>query len=372
MTGLDREEIRELERKGERDLTRLDAKIREAIRRDIRKYITNEALITGPPKKRVKIKIQGMELPQFKFGDNQGQGQGGGIGSGRGDMGEGDKVKAPAEEQAGEGEAEHTVEEEVSIEELVDMAFEELGLPRMEDLDEDQIKSQEVSYDDIRRSGPMSMVDKRRTLKANMARNAVGGAPVIQDIIREDLRFRSFVEKEEFRRNALIVCMMDVSGSMTDNKKYIVRMTLWWIKRYLERLYDGLTFEFVIHDTVAHRVDEESFFSTSTGGGTYISSAFQKAIELMEQDYASGRWNVYVFYFSDGENWDDDNPKAVELANSLIERSRMLFYGQVLASTAAKFNETLEEGVEDMEGLRIAVIEEEEQIVKAIETFLHE
>jgi hypothetical protein len=158
---------------------------------------------------------------------------------------------------------------------------------------------------------------------------------------------------------------------MTEHKKYLVRMTLWWIKKHLERVDDGLAFEFIIHDTKAQAVNEELFFNTTTGGGTYISSAYELAMKVIQKGYPHMEWNIYPFYFSDGENWEDDNKKAVELARKLASISRMFYYGQVASTNYATFMKTLTKGCEGVANLVTAEINEDRDVVTAIKRFLH-
>jgi sporulation protein YhbH len=363
------EDINDLRRKGECDEKRLEEKIREAVRKDIRKYITEEALVTGDGNRKVTIPIKGLDLPEFRFGKNCQQG----IGTGRGkDAKAGDKVNVAPGPGAGQGEAEHIIEKEFTIDELVNIAFEELGLPDMDDLKNRTITSKKIRFNDIRKAGPMSRIDLKRTLRVNMKRHAMNGNPRIGEIHRDDIRFKSFNEIEEFRNNALILAMMDVSGSMDDFKKYLVRLTLWWIKKYLERIYDDLEFVFVIHDTRAEEVDEEKFFKSSTGGGTNISAAYELGLKILDDRYPSKEWNIYSFHFTDGENWDNDNEKAIAYANELLARSKRLYYGQVGESSSGNFNKVLEENIRENERLVISLIKRQEEIVIGIENFLRQ
>lgn len=362
-----------LHQKGERDAKRLQVKLKEALRKDIRKYITEEAIITSDGSRRVKIPIKGLHLPEFRFGDNKsGEGQGR-LGSSEQGVKEGDKmVPAQGTEQPGEGSAEHILEKEVTIDELVDIAFEELGLPDLDEHVNARVRSQKRRWDEVRRSGPIAQVDLRRTLKANLQRRArEGEPPAVGPLHRHDLRFRSYTEKVELCNNAVIISMMDVSGSMTEHKKWLVRMCLFWIKRYLERIYDGLEFVFIIHDTRAQVVDEELFFATTTGGGTYISSAYEKALDVIERQYPPTEWNLYPFYFSDGENWEDDNKRAVSFARKLADISRMFYYGQVASTNYATFMKTITEGLADHANLVVADIQTERDVAEAIRRFLH-
>lgn len=362
----------EMRRKGERDARRLKEKVQEAVRKDIRKYLTEEAVITSDGKRKVRIPIKGLRLPEFKFGDNQQSSGQGRLGSGKGGAKEGDRmVPAQGKNEAGQGSAEHMLEKDVTIDELVEMAFEELGLPDLEEHVNARMRDKKRRWDEVRRSGPVSQIDLRRTLRANLARTARNeGEARVGDLSREDLRFRSYTERVEYSNNAVIVAMMDVSGSMTEHKKWLVRMCLFWIKRYLERVYDGLEFVFIIHDTRAQVVDEELFFATTTGGGTYISSAYEKALQVVDEKYPASDWNIYPFYFSDGENWEDDNKRAVAHARSLAQRSRMFYYGQVASTNYATFMKTISEGLTDTGKLVVADIQGERDVAEAIRRFL--
>jgi len=370
-------DIDELLMKGEHDQGRLDKKIKEHLKKNIKKYIMEEALVTGQGKKKIKIQIKSLELPEFKFGnnDNTGIGSSGGQGksSGKKTQGQPKPGNQPGqgEEGAGEGASNHNIEAEVDIDLIVELAFKELGLPDIKDSLPDNLMSPTQEFDQIRRSGPISMVDKRRTIIANMKRNAKKGNICIGGVRKCDLRFRTYEEREERSNKAVIIAMMDVSGSMGEEKKFLVRVSLWWIKKYLDKIYDSLAFEFIIHDTEASVVDEEKFFKSSTGGGTAISSAFTKAVELIEKVYDPCVWNIYSFHYSDGENFDNDNPKAINLLKKLLVASRRVYYGQVGRPTGSSFLNILEKVDINKERLITAEIKDRDDVAGAIEKFLY-
>ena len=103
--------------------------------------------------------------------------------------------------------------------------------------------------------------------------------------------------------NAVIIYMMDVSGSMGDEQKEIVRIESFWIDTWLRKQYKGLETRFIIHDAVAREVDRDTFFHTRESGGTMISSAYKLALEMIEARLPACEWNIYPFHFSDGDNW---------------------------------------------------------------------
>ncbi len=371
--------IDELKRRGELDKNRLDRKIREHLRHNIKKYILEEALITGKGNNKVKIKMKSLQLPEFRFGDNDNTGLGSGQGQGKG-QGQGQKAlgqpqpgdqPGQGEDGAGEGSADHAIEVEIDIDLIVDLAFKELGLPDIEDSIPDNMMAETLQFDEIRKCGPVARLDRRRTLINNIKRNAQLGTPGVGNIQRSDLRFKTFEEKLERSNKALILAMMDVSGSMGEDKKFLVRVTLWWIKRYLEKIYDGLAFEFIIHDTKAQVVNEEKFFKSSTGGGTAISSALALGLELLNTKYDPCAWNIYAFQFTDGENQDADNPKALDLLKNLMDISRRVYYGQVGHPTGLHFLQYLERNLDDWKNFTAAEIKGKDDVADAIEKFLH-
>jgi uncharacterized sporulation protein YeaH/YhbH (DUF444 family) len=124
---------------------------------------------------------------------------------------------------------------------------------------------------------------------------------------------------------------MDVSGSMGDEQKDIVRSESFWINTWLRHQYKGVTTRFIVHDAEAHEVDEHTFFHTRESGGTRISSAYQLVARMIEEEFPPSEWNVYVFHFSDGDNWGGgDTQTCVGLLRDKILPATNLFgYGQV-------------------------------------------
>ena len=106
---------------------------------------------------------------------------------------------------------------------------------------------------------------------------------------------------------------MDVSGSMTDDQKEIVRIEAFWIDTWLKSQYDGVTTRYIIHDAVAREVDEHTFYHTRESGGTRISSAYNLANKIIDDQHPPMDWNIYIFHFSDGDNWGEDNRQCISL-----------------------------------------------------------
>ena len=173
--------------------------------------------------------------------------------------------------------------------------------------------------------------------------------------------------------NAVIIYMMDVSGSMGDEQKEIVRIESFWIDTWLRRHYKGLETRFIIHDAVAREVDRDTFFHTRESGGTMISSAYKLAMEMIEADYGASSWNVYPFHFSDGDNWSaDDTRVCVEILRDRMLPSVNLFcYGQVESPYGSgQFIKDLREAVGGRENVALSEIADKDAIYGSIKQFL--
>lgn len=132
-----------------------------------------------------------------------------------------------------------------------------------------------------------------------------------------DLRYRHRVRVPEPTTQAVMFCIMDVSGSMDEERKSLAKRFFMLLYLFLDRNYERIDVVFIRHHTVASEVDEAEFFGSRETGGTVVSSALELAREIIRQRYASSLWNVYVAQASDGDNWNDDSP----LCRRLIDES---------------------------------------------------
>ncbi len=323
-----------LHRKGHIDQKRHQEKIKEAIKENLHEIVSREDIILSDGKKVVKVPIRSLEQYKFRFDQNKGEG----VGQGQGGTKVGDVIgRAPSEGQGqgqGQGQAGDQpggdyYEAEVNIEELAALIFEDLGLPNLEEKRNQQLEAESVTFKDIRRTGIMSNLDKRRTIKENIKRNAKLGAARFQNVRNEDLRFKTWDPEIRHESNAVVIAMMDVSGSMGEFEKYIARSFYFWMVRFLRTKYNNVEIVFISHHTEAKIVSEEEFFTKGESGGTRVSSAYQLAYEVIQQKYAPSDWNIYPFHFSDGDNMFSDNRLCVELVKQLLEVCNLFGYGQI-------------------------------------------
>lgn len=139
--------------------------------------------------------------------------------------------------------------------------------------------------------------------------------PFLDDI---DLRFRNQIKVPLPTSKAVMFCIMDVSGSMTQDVKDLAKRFYLLLYLFLERNYEQIEIVFIRHHTSAKEVDEQEFFYSRETGGTIVSSALKLMNEIIEQRYDGGDWNIYAAQASDGDNWDDDSPLCAELLSQKI------------------------------------------------------
>jgi len=240
---------------------------------------------------------------------------------------------------------------------------EELELPRIQPKGTEKIVAWKDKYTGIRTTGPESLRHFRRTYRQALRRQISMGTydpknPIVVPI-RDDRRYRSWRSEPLPQSNAVIIYMMDVSGSMGDEQKEIVRIESFWIDTWLRSQYHGIESRYIIHDAMAKEVDRDTFFRTRESGGTMISSAYKLCAKMIEDHYAPDQWNIYPFHFSDGDNWSvDDTVTCVELMKTRILPAVNLFaYGQVESPYGSgQFNKDLREHFDEDERVVTAEI----------------
>ena len=360
----------DLSEKGKKDAERHRQKIDEHIRKNVRDVIAEESIITKKKGRKVRIPIKGLKDYRFIYGG----GEGGGVGQGKGKSGDviGRKQKNGQGEpgKPGNKPGEDYMETEVDIDYLINIMFEDLGLPYIEEKTKAHtLVPKGWKFESISKKGIFPRIHKVRTLKETIKRT-MGSAHMISgtlnceidDALRalaqakgdiddainiikngkldsnidpnnfhiddDDLRFKKIEDDVEIHSNAVVLAMMDTSGSMTTDKKYIARSMLFWMVEFLKKTYDHVQIKFIVHTTDAKVVDEDSFFHKMESGGTYCSSAFELANYIIDTEYPVNEWNVYSVYISDGEDFDVS--KTINQIKEMIKRKvNMIAYCEV-------------------------------------------
>lgn len=322
-----------LHRKGYEDQLRHKEKVQEAIKKNLPDLITEESIILSNGKEVIKIPIRSLDeyKIRYNFDKNKHVGQGDGD-SNVGDVifREGDRPIGPGKGQgAGDMPGEDYYEAEVTLEEVEEALFQELELPNLQQKDDHEFHVEDIEFNDIRKTGLMGNIDKKRTLLAAFKRNALQGNPSFYPIYPEDLKFKTWTEVRKPESRAVVLAMMDTSGSMGQWEKYMARSFFFWMTRFLRTKYEHVEIEFIAHHTEARVVTEEEFFRKGESGGTICSSAYRKALELIDEKYHPDRYNIYPVHFSDGDNLSSDNIRCLQLVKTLMDRSNMFGYGEV-------------------------------------------
>lgn len=318
----------------EKDHQRFRQIVKGRIRKDLRKFLTRGELIGKEGKHLVSIPVPGIDLPHFRYGDNNDQG----VGQGDGEAGQQVDGDAVGIGPGGTEPGAHILEVEVSLEELADILGEELKLPRIEPKGRHNITTVKERYSSIRQTGPESLRHFKRTFRRALRRLIMSGAwdPANPKMVfeRSDKLYRSWKPVRLPQSNAVIVYMMDVSGSMGHEQKELVRLEAFWIDAWLRRNYDGIESRYIVHDVNATEVDRETFFHLREDGGTKISSAFKYCKEMLDKHYASDEWNIYLFHFSDGDNSSESDSRECcqLLRENLLPRSNQFGYCQVASA----------------------------------------
>ncbi|MEJ2725271.1 MAG: DUF444 family protein [Deltaproteobacteria bacterium] len=360
----------ELSQRGVKDAARHREKVRESIQKNIADVIADTSIITRKKGHIVRVPIRGLKSYRFIFRRESS----GGTGMGQGKGEKGDVVgRQPSRDgqpgQPGDQPGVDYLETEIDIEELIGIMLEDLGLPNLKKKPFAETATPKGwKFNSIEKTGIFSQLDKKRTLKEAVRRTAsfVGelaretGQPeeacrkaltmaggdisrakrFLQEeisldragdfipLFNDDLRYRTLEKDVEYHSNAVVIAMMDVSGSMGTMKKYLARSFFFWLVEFLKQIYERVEIRFIAHTTEATLVDEQDFFHKGESGGTFCHSAYDLAGYLIETEYSPSRWNVYPFHFSDGEDFDP--MKTMASAKRLMQQGiSMLGYGEI-------------------------------------------
>lgn len=358
------------------DVGRFRRIVRGKVRDELKKFMSKGEMIGRKGRDLVSIPLPRIDLPRFVHSPEDQRY----VGQGEGE--EGDVLGRGQQEGDGRGEAgnmpgEHVLEVEMTLDELAEIMGEELGLPRIEPRGRKNIDQYQTRYTGISTTGPESLRHLKRTYRHALKRQIASGTydpsrPVVVPI-REDRRYRSFRKVAQPSANAVILYVMDVSGSMGDEQKDIVRTASFWIDTWLRSQYRGLETVYVIHDAEAREVDRDTFFRTRESGGTVISSAYRTCLQIIEERFPVADWNLYLFQFSDGDNWSQGDTEICLklLEDELFPLLNLFAYGQVESPYGSgQYVKDLRAHLEDDERAVLEVIEKREGIPDAIRGFL--
>ena len=292
----------------------------------------------------------------------------------------GDKIERPKGGQgggAGDGDASDSGEGQddfvfsISKDEYLDLLFEDLELPNLQENQLDKLVQMKTHRAGFCSDGMPSNIDIVRSLQGSLARRVAMSAgkkrrlaelegqlameceqtdsdqaiiALLQEEIEQlkqqikavpfidnyDLRFRNYEKRPHPTSKAVMFCIMDVSGSMDQATKDMAKRFYILLYQFLTRSYKDIEVVYIRHHTQAKEVDEQEFFYSQETGGTIVSSALKLMNEIIKERYDSEQWNIYAAQASDGDNWADDTPHCGEiLRNKLLNAVRYFAYIEI-------------------------------------------
>ena len=323
------------------DRKRHKEKIEKAIKESIKDVVAEESIIGQSGKKKIKSPVKGIKEYRFVYGGNEKNQKVGSAGDI--DVKKGQRIGKKTAERMQQGNkpsdkaGEESYEVEISLEELASYLFDSLELPELEKKRFKFVNQEKLRRKGHRLKGIRSRLSKKETLKRKIKRKkrAIAAGTYNPDsderfpFHKDDLKYHHVKPKNKENTAAVIFFLMDVSGSMDQDKKFLARSFCFLLYQFIRHKYENVEVVFISHTTEAKQVNEQEFFTRITSGGTIMSTALELEKDLIEKQYHPSSWNIYTFYAGDGENWPADIKKSVDLLAELKEINQLISYAEI-------------------------------------------
>jgi len=344
----------------QRFLRRARAQIREAVQKSLK----DSAVADIGKERKIKISTKGTQEPRFRLDPKSG-GEHDFVLPGNKEYSPGDEIKKPrsGEGQGGKqasdsGDGEDDFEFTMTQDEILDIFFEDLELPNLVRTTLKETPSKTWKRAGITTAGSPTQINLIRTMRNSFGRRLALKRPRTQDItaleeeiarleregapadeiaaLKEkldkanakrkwvafidpiDVRYNAFTEQPVPTSQAVMFCLMDVSGSMGEREKDLAKRFYMLLHLFLKRRYERVDIVFIRHTHDAQEVDEQEFFYSRQSGGTIVSTALDKMLEIQKERYATADWNIYAAQASDGYTQSGDARRCVEMLNGDI------------------------------------------------------
>ncbi len=361
-----------------RDRMRHRQKIKDSIRDNIGDILAEESIIGRDRDKIIKVPIRSVKEYRFVYGENSP-----GVAQGDGEQKPGDVVEPGDPEGKGQGPGNQggvdAFETDITLEELIAIMFDDLELPELEKKALKEVVSEDArKRKGHRKAGIRPRLDKKATARNRVRRKlSVSRSREREEDERfpyhqDDMSYFHIAPTTRESSNAVIFCIMDTSGSMGTVKKYLARSFYFLLYQFVRQKYANVEVVFIAHHTEAKEVSENDFFHKVESGGTYISSGYKKALQLIESRYHPSLWNVYAFHCSDGDNFYSDNERALQAAEELCKVCNLFGYGEIKPSGSAYYSGSMLEVFEQIsaENFHMITIEKKEDLWEGFRSFL--
>ena len=315
--------------RGARDWLRHNEKVREAVRESLPEIISSSDILGSHGDRTVRVPVKFLEHYRFRLRSPNEQ-----TGVGQGEAKPGDVLKQADQPGRGGRKGEGGDDRgsiqfvlELKVDDVVDWLWQELELPNLE-ARTGGMEEEEYTREGWNRRGVRSRLDRRRSMKEAIKRRSIqkDTGPAIID---EDLRYRQLVKRHMPATQAVVIFAMDVSASMTEADRRLAKTFFFWVVQGLKRQYRYLTPVFIAHTGEAWEFSEDEFFQVSGTGGTVASTAFRMAQEIIDERFNPSRYNLYLFYASDGQNHPNDRNHAREALKALGKVTNYMGYVEV-------------------------------------------
>src|SRR5215472_1871276 len=353
----------------QRFLRRARAQIRDAVQKSLK----DAAVADIGKQRKVKISTKGTKEPRFRLDPASG-GEHDFVLPGNKEFSPGDEIKKPPQGEGGRsgkqaadsGEGEDDFEFTMTQDEVLDIFFEDLELPNLVRTTLKETPSKTWKRAGITTAGSPNQINLIRTMRNSFGRRLALKRPTVEDLkklqdeldaaertaereipesastrskiaaLKEqiakveakrkwvafidpiDVRFNAFTEQPVPTSQAVMFCLMDVSGSMGEREKDLAKRFYMLLHLFLKRRYERVDVVFIRHTHDAQEVDEQEFFYSRQSGGTIVSTALDKMLEIQKERYATADWNIYAAQASDGYTQSGDARHCVEMLNSEI------------------------------------------------------
>jgi hypothetical protein len=319
--------------RGARDWIRHNEKVREALKHSLPQIVSDGDVLNKSGDHSVFVPVKFLEHARFRLTDPSSEQ---GVGQGKGEPGD---MLRPAQQpgdgdgegSGGEGEGEVRFVMEVKIDDIMDWLWDELKLPDLKPRPNANVDDDDYVREGYDKHGPRARLDRRRTMKEAIKRRAVQeDAPAFTN---DDLRFRQLKKRHSPALNAVVVCALDVSASMAETQRKLAKTFFFFATHGLRRQYSKVELVFVAHTVNAWEFNESQFFEVTASGGTAASSAFNLSLDILKERYDPSRYNCYLFYASDGDNFSEDRAPSQQSLGELVRLVNYIGYLEVLPAT---------------------------------------
>lgn len=361
--------------RGARDWLRHNEKVREAVRANLPDLISQSDILGTDGNRRVQVPVRLLEHYRFRLSEH-----GEHAGVGQGDVKPGDVLRRGrgAGEDKGlgsggnnRGEIQFVVE--LTVDDIVDWLWEELELPNLT-AKAGSVEQTNYTREGWDRRGARSRLDRRRSLIESIKRrNIQRGGPAFHDT---DLRYRQLIKRERPASEAVVFFVMDVSASMGSRDRQLAKTFFFWVVQGLRRQYRHISTVFIAHTENAWEFDEQQFFEVRGTGGTVASTAFNRVIHRIDEAFAPSRYNIYVFYASDGQNFVQDREAATQALTRLSGVANYMGFVEVGAADGGRETSEMAQIFRELQHTRAPVgvyhLSEESMVWDAIRAFFRE